>query len=88
IMENNIYKYINSKTYFASAAYLPGAHAEVQAQNALYRMSSKVNPNNVQVATYKLGTSSKSGAQGGKFTACSHCSGITPPGTNITTGRK
>ncbi|MFX6085702.1 hypothetical protein ABTF32_19190, partial [Acinetobacter baumannii] len=73
---------------FLIPAGLPGAHAEIQAQNALYNMSNVVRPENATISTYKLGKSNKIDSQGGPFTACTHCSGIIPQETNIPTGRK
>ncbi|PSE43720.1 hypothetical protein C7G91_06255 [Acinetobacter nosocomialis] len=88
IVMNQIENFINERKTFLIPAGLPGAHAEIQAQNALYNMSNVVRPENATISTYKLGKSNKIDSQGGPFTACTHCSGIIPQETNIPTGRK
>ncbi|WP_343594717.1 VENN motif pre-toxin domain-containing protein [Acinetobacter sp.] len=86
--ESQIRSFIDSQKTLSILAGLPGAHAEIQAQNALYNMSNVVRPENATISTYKLGKSNKIDSQGGPFTACTNCSGIIPQETNIPTGRK
>lgn len=88
IVENQITNFINTQKTFTIPAGLPGAHAEVQAENALYNMSKAVRSENATISTYKLGKSNNIDQQGGAFTACIHCSGVIPDVTNIPTGRK
>jgi hypothetical protein len=64
---------------------IPGAHAEVQAVNALERAAgTSFNVSDVLVSTYKT---QNGFGQGSPFKACLNCGGIIPRSAKITTGR-
>jgi filamentous hemagglutinin len=86
-----IQNYISSQTSFPVQAGVPGLHAEVQSLNSLYNTvpnPSSIYPSDINIATIKLGPSNAASQQGGAFPACTNCSGIIPPQTNVITGRK
>ena len=86
-----IKNYISSQSSFPVQAGVPGLHAEVQALNSIYNSvpnPGSVNLSNVNIATYKVGSTTSAGKQGGPFTACTNCSNIIPSQVNVTTGTR
>ena len=63
---------------------LPGAHAEVRAQNWFYNKAGTAANEKMTAATYKL----KGIGVGEQFVACSNCSRIIPSAVNVVTGRR
>ena len=63
---------------------LPGAHAEVRAQNWFYNKSGGLADGETTAATYKL----LGVGVGEQFVACSNCSRIIPTVVNVVTGRR
>jgi hypothetical protein len=63
---------------------LPGAHAEVRAQNWFYNNAGGSADAKTTAATYKL----LGVGVGEQFVACSNCSRIIPTIVNVVTGRR